>query len=81
MNIEKALDIYTEKLNNHENASLEFFKGNLSVENYKEFLELIPVINICKSKKETDKFEKMFTELNNYKNEIYGKQQISGLKK
>ena len=80
MTIDNALELYIEKLNNNENIDLEFFKKNLSKEDYEEFLELIPVINICKSKKETEEFEKMFTEINSYKNEIYGKQQVSNFR-
>jgi hypothetical protein len=77
MKIDKALSLYTEKLNNYETIDLNYFKKEMDQEDYNEFLELIYFVNLLKSEKETRDFKKVFEKINKYKEEIEnGKQNI-----
>jgi len=71
ISIDCALDIYMDKLNNNEAIDLNYFENNLRQEDYEEFLEIISVINLCKSNKITENFEKVFKKINDYKNNLY----------
>jgi hypothetical protein len=71
MNIDYALRIYTDMINNNEPIDLKYFKDNLGEEEYNEFIETIPFINMIKSLKVTDKFKEMFEKVNAYKDELY----------
>ncbi len=73
LSVEKALGIYTDKLNTDEKIDLRYFEENLSDIDYKEFLELIKFVKLGKSIKVTDEFDKKFKELDKYKEEYYSK--------
>lgn len=49
LSIENALDLYTDRLNNDNQIDLDLFKRELTVDDYVEFMELIPFINIIRS--------------------------------
>lgn len=71
LSIEKALGIYTDKLNANEKIDLNFFKKQLSEADYAEFLELIEFVKLNKSVKTTNDFKKKFTKLDEYKDKYY----------
>lgn len=83
LSIEKALGIYTDKLNAGEKIDLNYFKNNLSKEDYKEFLDLIEFVKLAKAPKKTETFKNMFSVIDKKKNEYYGdgKEQASGFRK
>jgi hypothetical protein len=71
INIDYALRVYTDILNSNEKVDLEFFKSNLSADDYKEFVEIIQFIKLFKSAKATKKFEEVFEKVNARKEELY----------
>ena len=71
LSIEKALGIYTDRLNANEKIDLNFFKKQLSEADYAEFLELIEFVKLSKSVKVTNDFEKKFAELDKHKDKYY----------
>jgi len=68
--IENALNFYTNMLNKGSIIDLNYFEKNLSIDDFNEFLDLMEVINIGKSIKITDEFEKHFTKINEHKKSI-----------
>jgi hypothetical protein len=70
LTIEKALELYTDKLNANESIDLDWFKSELPDADYAEFEELIPIIGIAKSTKEKESFDKLFDKINNTKIEF-----------
>jgi hypothetical protein len=78
--IEKALTIYTDIINNGEEVNLNYFKNNLSKNDYNEFSNSIKSINLCKSLVVTKKFNKIFEKINNYKEELYPSSSISNFR-
>lgn len=82
LSIEKALGIYTDKLNVNEKIDLNYFKQQLSKADYDEFIELIEFVKLGKSVKATSDFDKKFAEFNKYKNEHYSNKlpQASGFR-
>lgn len=69
--IDYALRIYTDMLNAGDNIDMKYFKDNLGVNDYKEFEELIPFIDLLKSSNETDKFKAIFKKVDAHKESIY----------
>jgi hypothetical protein len=69
--VDRALGIYTDKVNAGDDIDMGYFKRNLSKEDYKEFRELIPFINLLKSAKITRKFEEIFDKVDKYKETVY----------
>lgn len=68
--IDKALSLYTDMLNANNTIDLNYFKQNLCADDLNEFLELIEIINLGKSVKITDDFDKLFFKINKYKKSI-----------
>lgn len=60
LSIEKALELYTDKLNAGEQIDLAWFRAQMTAEGFAELQELIPFVKLGKSVKETDKFEKLW---------------------
>jgi hypothetical protein len=81
ISLEKALGDYTDLLNEKKEINLEDFKDELSTEDYKEFIELIEIIQFGKSLKITKEFDEMFSELNEYKENIYNNEQALNFRK
>ncbi len=71
LSIEKALGIYTDKLNANEKIDLNYFKQQLSKADYDEFIELIEFVKLGKSMKTTNDFDKKFAELDKHKDKYY----------
>ena len=69
--LESALSIYTDKLNAEEEINLDNFYKNLQMNDIDEFNEMIEVINLAASIPYTDKFMKLFEEINDYKEKLY----------
>ncbi len=69
--IDYALRIYTDMLNAGEKIKIEYFKENLSVEDFEEFQELIPFINLLKSSREKQKFQAIFNKVDAHKQSLY----------
>ncbi len=83
LTVEKALGIYTDKLNSNEKIDLTFFEKKLTEEDYKEFLELIEFVKLAKSTQTNNSFDKMFSKIDKFKNECYEEQlpNASGFRK
>jgi hypothetical protein len=60
LKIEKALELYTDKLNAGKQIDFAWLKAQMSAEGYKEFLDLMPFVILEKSAKEADNFDKLF---------------------
>ena len=71
LSIEKALEIYTDKLNAKEPVDLKYFETQLAKADYAEFLELIEMVKLTLSAKESKEFDRRFQELNRYKKQYY----------
>jgi len=71
MTIDYALRIYTDMVNAGENIDISYFQDNLSKDDFKEFQELTPCIDLIKSVKLNDKFQKTFKKVNDYKETLY----------
>ena len=71
LSIDYALRAYTDMVNADENIDMQYFQDNLSKEDFKEFQELIPFIVAVKSVKISDRFEKAFARVNEYRDSIY----------
>lgn len=69
--IDYALRIYTDMLNAGNNIDIQYFKENLSYDEFEEFQELIPFLNILKSSKETQKFQEIFNKVDAHKESLY----------
>lgn len=69
--LEYALSIYIDMTEDDQKADMEYFKRNLSEQDYNEFIESIKVIGIYKSVKLTNEFEQIFQKLDEYKETIY----------
>ncbi|MBN4074433.1 MAG: hypothetical protein COA82_13385 [Alkaliphilus sp.] len=69
--IEKALALYTDKLNANEKIDLSYFEKQLSATDYEEFLELIEFVKLGKSVKVTKDFDRTFAEIDEYRKEYY----------
>ena len=54
-----------------ERVDIEYFKANLNDKDFEEFKELIPFIDIIKSTKTDELFQKVFDKVDTYKNELY----------
>lgn len=57
-------------INAGENIDNAYFQTNLSKEDFEEFQELSPFITLIKSTKLSDKFQKVFERVNEYKESI-----------
>lgn len=80
MILDKALSIYTDLLNSNEFIDMDYFKSNLSTSDFDEFLELIEIINSIKSIKNTSNFEKVFSTIDDYKDDIYNTPQVANFR-
>ena len=80
MNLDKALSIYTDLLNSNEDIAIDYFKENLNIGDFKEFLDLIEIINSVKSLKNTNEFDKLFSKINDYKEDIYNTPQAANFR-
>lgn len=79
--LEYALSIYIDQIDEGQNFDFEYFKKNLSMQDFDEFLETIRVIGIYKSIKLTNEFEQIFQKLDEYKDELYSKPLAANFKK
>lgn len=64
ISLDKALTLVTDKINNHDDILLLFFKDMLTDNDYKEFLDYLGYIKQLKSLETTDKFNKLFDKMN-----------------
>ena len=60
---EVALGLYADKIQAAEVVDLEYFKARMTAADYAEFIELIPCVDMVKSSKEKDKFERMLAKI------------------
>lgn len=66
MTLDYAIDIYTDKILDNETVDFNEFKIQLSLEDYKVFLDEIETVNILLSYRETKKCEQIFNKINDY---------------
>ena len=66
--LDRALSIYTDKLIAGEEIDLNHLCKNLRQEDIEEFKELTKIINATMSFLYTKRFEKVFEQINDYKN-------------
>jgi len=71
ISIEKALGIYTEKINNNEKIDLKYFESELKESDYIEFLELIKYVKLAKAGIRLKEDKELFEKFDKYKNEYY----------
>lgn len=71
MSIERALSLYTDSVNDNEPIDMEYYQKNLSKDDYHEFCELIEILNLIKSREMTKRYNKIFEDVDTYKNELY----------
>jgi len=67
MKIERLLIVYANKLNNHEEIDLNYFKKQLGDEDYREFIELTEFIKLCKAVFTPPEFENIVYNINEYR--------------
>jgi hypothetical protein len=71
LELDLAISYYMDMLDNNEKEDLDYFKDNLSPQDYKEFIETVRTLKIYVAKKTTDDFEKLFKNIDRYKDELY----------
>lgn len=72
LSLDYALRLYTDSLNTNQSPNITYYKENLTKFDYEEFLDLIDFVNIVRTIKETENFEKIFHEVDSYKQNYYG---------
>ena len=80
MTIDKALSLFTDMVNINPIVNLDYFKKNLNVADFKEFKELVEFIDLGKSLKNTEEFEKLFYKIDEYKREFYSMEQVANFR-
>ncbi|MEG0835432.1 MAG: hypothetical protein RR413_08300 [Christensenellaceae bacterium] len=78
--IDYALRIYTDQVNMKESIDLDFYKGQLTASDFKEFEELIPFIGLAKASKTTATFKEVFLRVDARKNEIYNVSSVANFR-
>ena len=71
ISIDYALRIYTDMVNAGETIDIEYFKKNLNEEDFIEFHELTPFVDIIKSTKDSERFQRVFQKVDEYKQNMF----------
>ena len=71
LSLEQAIALYTDKTNAGEAVDMVFFHDNLNSRDLDEFNGLTDMLNLISSAEHTKQFDKVFEELNHYKESIY----------
>jgi|SRR5690606_34637947 len=79
--LDRALSIYTDKLIAGEEININHLCKDLRQEDVEELKELIKIINAAISFSYTKKFEKLFEQINDYKEQIYSLSKAADFRK
>lgn len=79
--LDRALSIYTDKLIASEEININDLCKDLRQEDIEEFKDLIKIINATMSFSYTQKFEKVFEQINDYKEQIHSLSEAADFRK
>lgn len=71
MTVDYALRLYTDMANAGDKIDIKYFNNNLDAAGFKEFMELIPFINLIESVKVSEQFHEMFKRIDAHKVAMY----------